>query len=44
MIKFIYDNSSITDEAMQKYEEKVAIVHKELHASANDENEFLGWI
>ncbi len=44
MIKFTYDNSSITDEAMQKYQEKVAIVHKELHASANDEKEFLGWI
>lgn len=44
MIKFIYDNSSITDEAMQKFQEKVAIIHKELHASANDEKEFLGWI
>ena len=44
MIKFKYDNSSITDKMIQEYTDEVARIHAELHEKANDEKEFLGWI
>ena len=44
MIKFKYDNSSITDKMILDYSDEVARIHKELHEHANDEKEFLGWI
>ena len=44
MIKFKYDNSSITDKMIQEYSEEVSRIHAELHEKANDEKEFLGWI
>ena len=44
MVKFKYDNSSITDKMIQEYTEEVSRIHSELHEKANDEKEFLGWI
>ena len=44
MVKFKYDNSSITDKMIQDYTDEVQRIHKELHEKANDEKEFLGWI
>ena len=44
MIKFNYENSSITDNVINEYCEEVEKIHKELHEKANDEKEFLGWI
>ena len=44
MVKLKYDNSSITDEMILSYQDKVNSIHNELHEKANDEKEFLGWI
>ena len=44
MVKFDYKNSSITEKMIQEYSNEVAKAHKKLHAKANDEKEFLGWI
>ena len=44
MIKFNYENSSITDNVINEYCEQVEKIHKQLHEKANDEKEFLGWI
>ena len=44
MIKFNYENSSITDNVINEYCEDVERIHNELHEKANDEKEFLGWM
>ena len=44
MLKFNFENSSITEEAMKEYSQMVSKIHKDLHKKANDEKEFLGWI
>ncbi len=44
MLKFNYENSSITDEMINKYSEEVEKIHYALHEKANDEKEFVGWI
>ena len=44
MIKFNFENSSIKENVIESYAEKVAEIHKNLHSKANDEGEFLGWI
>ena len=44
MVKFDYKNSSIPEKMIQEYSNDVAKAHKKLHAKANDEKEFLGWI
>ncbi len=44
MIKFNFENSSITEKMLQEYSSRVAKIHGELGAKANDEKEFLGWL
>ena len=44
MVKFNFENSSIEEKVINKYSSKVAEIHENLHANANDEKEFLGWI
>ena len=44
MIKLDISNSSINEKMINKYADKVAKIHDELHEKANDEKEFLGWI
>ena len=44
MVKFNFENSSITEEAMNEYSQMVSTIHKDLHKKANDEKEFLGWV
>ena len=44
MVKFNFENSSITEEAMNEYNQMVSKIHKDLHKKANDEKEFLGWV
>lgn len=44
MIKFNFENSSITEKMLQDYSSRVAKIHGELGAKANDEKEFLGWL
>lgn len=44
MVKFNFENSSITEEAMNEYSQMVSKIHKDLHKKANDEKEFLGWV
>ena len=44
MVKFNFENSSIEEKVINKYEKEVIKIHEELHSKANDEKEFLGWI
>ncbi len=44
MIKFNFENSSITEKMLQDYSSEVTKIHGELGAKANDEKEFLGWL
>ena len=44
MIKFNYENSSITEQTINEYREEVEKIHQELHGKANDEKEFVGWL
>ena len=44
MLKFNFENSSITEEAMKEYSQMVSKIHKDLHKKANNEKEFLGWL
>ena len=44
MLKFNYENSSITDKMINSYSEKVAEIHKGLNEIANDEKEYVGWL
>jgi glucose-6-phosphate isomerase len=44
MLKFNYENSSITDKMINAYSEKVAEIHDGLNKVANDEKEFVGWL
>ena len=44
MLKFNFENSSLKEKVLEGYAEEVSKIHQSLHAKANDENEFLGWI
>ncbi len=44
MLKLDLRNSNVSDEMIGKYALDVEKIHKDLHAKANDEKEFLGWI
>ena len=44
MIKLNLENSSLQENVINEYSEKVAKIHENLHSKANDEKEFLGWI
>ena len=44
MIKLNLENSSLQDNVINEYSEEIAKIHENLHAKANDEKEFLGWI
>ena len=44
MIKLNLENSSLQENVINEYSEKVAKIHENLHAKSNDEKEFLGWI
>jgi glucose-6-phosphate isomerase len=44
MLKFNYENSSITDKMINAYSKKVAEIHDGLNKIANDEKEFVGWL
>ena len=44
MIKLNLENSSLQDSVINEFSEEVAKIHENLHAKANDEKEFLGWI
>ena len=44
MIKLNLENSSIQEKVITEYSEEIAKIHEGLHAKANDEKEFLGWI
>ena len=44
MLKFNFENSSITDKMVNAYTEKVVEIHKELNKVANDEKEYVGWL
>lgn len=44
MVKFNFENSSITEKTINAYSKKVAEIHKSLNEVANDEKEFVGWL
>ncbi|MBR3696906.1 MAG: glucose-6-phosphate isomerase [Clostridia bacterium] len=44
MLKFNFENSSITEKIFNKYSEKVSEIHNSLNEIANDEKEFVGWL
>ena len=44
MIKLNLENSSLQENVINEYSEEIAKIHENLHAKANDEKEFLGWI
>ena len=44
MLKFHFENSSITEKTINSYSEKVAEIHNSLNEVANDEKEFVGWL
>ena len=44
MLKFNYENSSITDKMINIYNEEVAEIHEKLNKVANDEKEYVGWL
>ena len=43
-LKFRYENSSIKDETLLEYDEKIKQIHEKLSKEANLENEFVGWL
>ena len=43
-IRVILDNSGLKKEDITKFNKKVEKAHAELHAVADDENEFVGWL
>lgn len=44
MLKFHFENSSITEKTINSYSQKVAEIHNSLNKVANDEKEFVGWL
>ena len=44
MVKFNFENSSIKENVIMTYAEKVNEIHKLMNEKANDEKEFLGWL
>lgn len=44
MVKFSFQNSSITENIICEYNEAVSKIHEEIHKKANNEKEFLGWV
>ena len=44
MLKFNYENSSITDKMINVYSKQVAEIHEKLNKVANDEKEYVGWL
>ena len=44
MIKFKFDNSSITEKMFQEYSNEVARIHNNMNQNANKEDQFLGWV
>ncbi len=44
MLKLDLKNSNVSNEMIENYASSVEKIHKDLHAKANDETEFLGWI
>ena len=44
MLKFKFENSSITEKMINNYSEEVAEIHNKLNEVANDEKEFVGWL
>ena len=44
MVKFNFENSSIKENVVMTYAEKVAEIHEKMNKKANDEKEFLGWL
>ena len=44
MVKFNFENSSIKENVVMTYAEKVAEIHENMNKKANDEKEFLGWL
>ena len=44
MVKFKFENSSITEKMINNYSEEVAEIHKKLNEVSNDEKEFVGWL
>ena len=44
MLKFKFENSSITEKMINSYSEEVAEIHEKLNEVANDEKEFVGWL
>ena len=43
-LKLRYENSSIKDETLLEYDEKIKQIHEKLSKEANLENEFVGWL
>ena len=43
-LKLKYDKSSITDDTLFEYAEKIKEIHNNLNEKANNEGEFLGWL
>ncbi|MGN1299187.1 MAG: glucose-6-phosphate isomerase [Candidatus Scatovivens sp.] len=43
-LKLKYENSSINEETLLEYEEKVTKIHNELNEKSDLENEFVGWL
>ncbi len=44
MIKLNYENSSIEENMILKYSDKVSEIHAKMNEKADDEKEFLGWL
>ncbi len=44
MLKFVYENSSITEEQMAKYSSQISKLHNDLMEKEPDEKEMLGWV
>lgn len=44
MLKFNFENSSITDKMINSYSEEVSKIHHQLNEVANDEKEYVGWL
>ena len=44
MVKFNYQNSSISEDVIVRYSNDVTRIHNEMNEKAGDEKEFLGWL
>ena len=44
MIKFKFENSSISEKIFQEYSQEIVKIHNNIHKKVDVKEEFLGWV